>query len=105
MAEFDSWAAYYDYLHPGLPGEAEFYGGQALRRGGPVLEAGCGTGRLAILMAMSGLKVTGVDNSAAMLAVCAQPNATLAQVYAAGYTRVDLAWDTARGQGPVCTPA
>jgi len=70
MADFDSWAAYYDYLHPGLPGEAEFYGGQALIRGGPVLEAGCGTGRLAILMAMSGLKVTGVDNSAAMLAVC-----------------------------------
>lgn len=70
MAEFDTWAAYYDFLHPGLSGEAEFFVGQALKRGGPVLEIGCGTGRLAIPMALSGLKVTGLDNSAPMLAVC-----------------------------------
>lgn len=70
MAEFDSWAAYYDYLHPGLPGETEFYCGQALMRGGPVLDVGCGTGRIAIPMAMSKLKVTGIDNSGPMLAVC-----------------------------------
>lgn len=70
MAEFDSWAAYYDYLHPGLPGEDAFFGGQALMRGGPVLEVGCGTGRIAIPMAMSGLNVTGIDNSSAMLTVC-----------------------------------
>lgn len=70
MAEFDAWAAYYDFLHPGLPGEAEFFVGQAVKRGGPVLEIGCGTGRLAIPMGLSGLEVTGLDNSAPMLAVC-----------------------------------
>jgi SAM-dependent methyltransferase len=70
MAEFDTWAAYYDFLHPGLPGEAEFFVGQAVKRGGPVLEIGCGTGRLAIPMALSGLKVTGLDNSAPMLSIC-----------------------------------
>lgn len=70
MAEFDAWAAYYDFLHPGLPGEAEFYVGQAVKRRGPVLEIGCGTGRIAIPIAMCGVKVTGLDNSAPMLEVC-----------------------------------
>ena len=70
MAEFDPWAAYYDYLHQGLPGEAEFYVAQAMTRNCPVLELGCGTGRIALPVAMSGIKVTGIDNSAAMLEVC-----------------------------------
>lgn len=70
MAEFDAWAAYYDFLHPGVPGEAEFYTGQAVKRRCPVLEIGCGTGRIAIPIAMSGVKVTGLDNSTAMLEVC-----------------------------------
>lgn len=70
MSDFDSWAVYYDLIHQGLPGEAEFYVGLAVKHGGPVLEAGCGTGRIAIPMAMSGLDVTGIDNSSHMLAVC-----------------------------------
>lgn len=70
MAVFDAWAAYYDYLHPGLPGEAEFYIGHAVKRGAPVLEVGCGTGRIAIPMALCGLKVTGMDDSREMLSLC-----------------------------------
>lgn len=70
MAEFDAWADYYDLLHPGLPGEAEFYVGQAAKRRGPVLEIGCGTGRIAIPIAMCGINVTGLDNSVPMLDVC-----------------------------------
>jgi SAM-dependent methyltransferase len=70
MAEYDRWAAYYDIVHDGLPGEAEFYVGQAVRIGGAALELGCGTGRLAIPMAMSGIDVVAVDISLAMLAVC-----------------------------------
>lgn len=70
MAEFDGWAEYYDLVHQGLPGEAEFYVGQAVRLGGETLELGCGTGRLCIAMAMSGAHVTGLDNSEAMLALC-----------------------------------
>ncbi len=70
MAAFDAWAEYYDLIHQGLPGEAEFYIGQAVRRGGRVLELGCGTGRIAIPMAMSGLDVTGLDNSGPMLDMC-----------------------------------
>lgn len=70
MAAFDCWANYYDLIHQGLPGEAEFYVGQAVRIGGPTLELGCGTGRIAIAMAMSGVDVTGLDDSKGMLDVC-----------------------------------
>ncbi len=84
--EYDQWAQYYDLVHEGLPGEAEFYVCQALRIGGKALELGCGTGRLAIPMTMSlsesgkALTVVGVDNSRAMLDVC------LAKKSAIGYT-------------------
>lgn len=66
----DDWAEYYDLIHEGLPGEAEFYVGNAVRIGGNALELGCGTGRIAIPMAMSGVRVTGLDISRPMLDVC-----------------------------------
>jgi SAM-dependent methyltransferase len=68
--ELDAWARYYDFIHLGLPGEAEFYVMEALRRGGATLELGCGTGRVCIPMAMSGVDATGLDFSQKMLAVC-----------------------------------
>ena len=70
MSAFDKWAEYYDLIHQGLPGEAEFYVGHAVKRSGRVLELGCGTGRIAIPMAMCGLDVVGVDNSLPMLDQC-----------------------------------
>lgn len=69
-AEYDAWAEYYDLTNTGLPGEAEFYVGHAVRGGGETLELGCGTGRIAIPMAMSGVHVTGLDNSKEMLRIC-----------------------------------
>ncbi|WP_109110386.1 class I SAM-dependent methyltransferase [Azospirillum sp. TSO35-2] len=51
----------------GLLGDVAFYTGQALGHGGPVLEIGCGTGRLTIPLARAGLEVWAVDVSAAML--------------------------------------
>lgn len=80
MADFDGWAEYYDLIHKGLEGEAEFYVGQAVRLGGKVLELGCGTGRIAIPMAMSGVDVTGLDNSKAMLELCRTKLAALGPV-------------------------
>ena len=72
MAEYDPWAPYYDLIQPGLPGEAEFYVYEAAVRRVPTLELGCGTGRIAIPMAMSGVDVTGLDLSPAMLELCAE---------------------------------
>lgn len=69
-AEYDPWADYYDIVHEGLNGEAEFYVGQAIRIAGRTLELGCGTGRIAIPMAMSGVDVTGLDNAPRMLERC-----------------------------------
>ncbi|MDX2378308.1 MAG: class I SAM-dependent methyltransferase [Acidimicrobiia bacterium] len=46
--------------------------------GGRVLELGVGTGRLALPMAMAGLTVTGIDSSAAMLAVLAEADSARA---------------------------
>ena len=78
MAEFDNWAVYYDIIHQGLPGEAEFYIGHALRTAGPILELGCGTGRICIPMAMSGAAVTGMDISSGMLEICREKMAAAA---------------------------
>ena len=79
MADFDPWAPYYDLIHKGLPGEAEFYVGQAIKRGGPVLEIGCGTGRIAIPIALSGVDVAGLDNSGNMLALCREKMAQIGE--------------------------
>lgn len=80
MAEFDRWAEYYDFIHLGLTGETEFYVAEAVRCGGEVLELGCGTGRICIPMAMSGVRVTGLDLSEGMLAVCREKLAAVGPV-------------------------
>ncbi|MHB2032909.1 MAG: class I SAM-dependent methyltransferase, partial [Gemmatimonadaceae bacterium] len=58
---------YYDTTSPGSPGDVAFYVDQAKRGQGPVLEVGCGTGRVLIPMSEAGLTATGIDNSSAML--------------------------------------
>jgi SAM-dependent methyltransferase len=80
VAEFDRWAVYYDLLHQGLEGDIEFYAEQTRRSGGEALEIGCGTGRIAIPLAMSGMHVTGLELSEAMLAVCREKYAAVAPV-------------------------
>ena len=51
----------------GILGDVAFYKEQAEATGGPVLEIGCGTGRLTIPLARAGHEVWAVDISAAML--------------------------------------
>lgn len=60
-------------------GDAAFYAGLAAQTGGPVLELGCGTGRVLLPIARTGLSCTGVDPSAQMLRVlrAKQPPANL----------------------------
>lgn len=54
-----------EYVHVGadIPG----YRAWAARRGGPILELACGTGRLTFPMAETGTEVVGVDISASMI--------------------------------------
>lgn len=62
---------HYDALMGDYAGGAElqFYLHQAARAAGPVLELGCGTGRLTIPLAEDGVAITGIDLSEAMLAL------------------------------------
>lgn len=63
----------YDLVHQGhLKGELAFYARQAALAGDRVLELACGTGRLTWPLAALGLRLTGVDNAPAMLAVARQ---------------------------------
>lgn len=58
----------YDLVHPGHEaGEVAFYARQAEQAGPQVLELACGTGRLTWPLAERGLRLTGLDCSAAML--------------------------------------
>jgi len=57
-----------DYAHFRTPsGDVGFYVEEALGSGGPVLEFGCGTGRILIPTAEAKIAITGVDASEAML--------------------------------------
>ena len=49
-----------------------FFVDAAAESGGPVLEIGCGTGRVLIPTARAGIEITGLDMSTHMLAVCRQ---------------------------------
>lgn len=73
-AESERLAALYDLDNDaprgaGGPGtlDVEWFRALAHRVGGPVLELGCGTGRVAVPIAADGCRVVGVDRSAAML--------------------------------------
>jgi SAM-dependent methyltransferase len=59
---------HYDLLMPG-PNDVPFYRRQAECYGQPVLELACGTGRLTVPLGESGVDITGLDVSPAMLRV------------------------------------
>jgi len=50
--------------------DASFFVEAAQESGGPVLEVGCGTGRILIPTARAGIEIVGLDLSPHMLAVC-----------------------------------
>jgi SAM-dependent methyltransferase len=50
--------------------DVRFFVDAARTAGGPVLEIGCGTGRVLIPVARAGVGIVGLDNSASMLAIC-----------------------------------
>src|SRR5207253_1412334 len=55
-------------------GDAAFYLDLARRSGGPVLELGCGTGRVLLPIAREGIRCVGVDASPSMLAELRRKN-------------------------------
>jgi len=60
----------YDYVVPyRTRTDVAFFVDAARESGGPVLEVGCGTGRVLIPTAHAGIDITGLDRSTHMLAV------------------------------------
>jgi ubiquinone/menaquinone biosynthesis C-methylase UbiE len=64
-------AKYYDGAYAAMRDlvDAPFYLELAKEIGGPVLEIGCGTGRVLLPIARHGIEIHGVDNSAPMLGI------------------------------------
>ncbi len=69
MSAYDRIARLYDPWSASVVEDVSFYLERARRFGGPVVELGVGTGRIAIPIAAEGIKVIGVDSSEGMLAV------------------------------------
>jgi SAM-dependent methyltransferase len=80
---YDNIARLYDPWSRSVVEDVSFYVDEAVRAGGPVLELGVGTARIAVPMAVAGVEVVGVDLSEGMLEV-ARERAELAGV------RIDL---------------
>jgi SAM-dependent methyltransferase len=97
MDAYQDLSRYYDIENADLTGDLDLYLELASAApGGPVLDVGCGTGRVAFALAAAGREVIGIDNSEAMLA---RARARLAQrpdlagrvrLHAADVTRLRL---------------
>ena len=69
--EYESIAEFYDYIVPYRERQdVDFFVEAAGESGGPVLEVGCGTGRVLIPTARAGIQIIGLDLSPHMLDVC-----------------------------------
>ena len=69
---YDAIAELYDPWSASVVEDVDFYLEEARRSGGPLLELGIGTGRIAVPIAADGIRVIGIDSSRAMLDVCAR---------------------------------
>jgi SAM-dependent methyltransferase len=79
MSAYDKIARLYDPWSRSVVEDVSFYVEEAVRSGGPVLELGVGTGRIAVPIAAAGIEIVGVDLSTGMLEV-AHDRAVLAGV-------------------------
>ena len=66
---YDQWADVYDDLYAYLTEDKDFYLEWARNSVGPVLELGCGTGRITIPIAQNGIDILGIDISPKMIEI------------------------------------
>jgi SAM-dependent methyltransferase len=66
---WDDYARFYDWENSQTMGrrDVKFWQRLAAKTAGPVLELGCGTGRVTVPVARAGVHVVGIDRSASML--------------------------------------
>ena len=103
MSAYDNIARLYDPWSRSVVEDVGFYVEHAVASGGPVVELGVGTGRIAVPTAVAGVRVIGVDSSAGMLEV-AREQAELAGVSSLVDLRHgDLRQPPVRGRFPLVT--
>jgi SAM-dependent methyltransferase len=78
---WDEYAAFYDWENARTLGRRDvpFWRSVAKQARGPVLELGCGTGRISLPLARDGVPLVGIDRSSGMLAHARRRAAALAQ--------------------------
>jgi SAM-dependent methyltransferase len=64
---YDVWAPFYDAAYDGQSEDVAFYRDLALAADGPVLEVGCGTGRIYLDLLRNGVDADGIDLKEPML--------------------------------------
>jgi SAM-dependent methyltransferase len=70
---YEAWAEWYDIFYAAAdPGDVEFYRALCKASGGPVLEIGVGTARIALPLAQQGMEIVGIDLNEPMLKVARQ---------------------------------
>jgi SAM-dependent methyltransferase len=69
-SSYDAIARLYDPWSRSVTEDVDFYVAEARKAGGPVVELGVGTGRIAVPVAKAGIAVIGVDSSQGMLDIC-----------------------------------
>jgi SAM-dependent methyltransferase len=78
MMEYDRLdAEFYDTYATGIEGDVAFYLEEAKKAGTPVLELGCGTGRILIPIAQAGVDIVGLDRSTKMLSIAREKISSL----------------------------
>jgi SAM-dependent methyltransferase len=70
VSSYDAIAELYDPWSRSVTEDVDFYVAEARKTGGPVIELGVGTGRIAVPTAQAGVSVIGVDSSEGMLDIC-----------------------------------
>ncbi len=100
-------AALYDYEYRRRRADVTFYRELAKRRGGPILDLGAGSGRVAVALARDGHRVLAVDRSPGMLARLRDRVATLPAAVAARVEVVagDLCTFAVKGKFPLVIAA
>jgi SAM-dependent methyltransferase len=87
---FDSFARFYDADYRDYVDDLDAIAELAAEAGGPVLELGCGTGRVLVPLAATGHAITGVDGSPALLALARQKVAAAGLERQVSLIRADL---------------
>lgn len=103
MSAYDSIARLYDPWSRSVVEDVDFYVSLAVESGGPVVELGVGTGRIAIPTALAGVKVIGVDASQGMLDVAREQAETHTVAELVDLRLGDLRAPPVKGRFPLVT--